>query len=99
MTQAAYKLEAIHMLTRAELKPTEASANVLAADLKALAVDELDAGDPTSCIADSQSAFDAMVILKDRIGGLKNLRGYVEGMMLAEIGVMLWAVLPNSTLR
>lgn len=76
--------EAKYMLTCAGIKPTVDDVRVLANDLYTLATDELDAGDDTNCVPLSESASDAVVILKQRIGGLPNLRGYVDVLLAGE---------------
>ena len=80
----AYRNEAIHMLTRADVTPTEDYVRVLTNDIVALAEDELDAGDDTNCIPDTESALEAVTILRDRIGGLRNLQAYCNTLLAGE---------------
>lgn len=73
------KLEAIHMLTRTNIAPKADDVRVLVNDIEALANDELD-----STLSESESAYKAAMILKGRIGGLGNLRSYVDTLLTGE---------------
>jgi hypothetical protein len=74
----AYELKAAEMFRTAGLAPSLADVRALAKDLYALAVDDYDAGDPTNCVSPSEHAYAAAIELKRRIGGIRNLRGYVD---------------------
>jgi hypothetical protein len=75
-----FDLEAMHMFTRAGIDKNADDVRVLANDLTTLADNELD-GELSEA---AHQAYQAACILKERIGGLANLRGYVDVLLAQE---------------
>lgn len=87
----SYTHQAITLFTKAGFTvgtaQSQADIVALATDLHAIAAEDLDADDDTNAVSQAELASDAADILLRRIGGLQNLRGYVDVLLAKKVSI------------